>query len=104
MTIDIDHLSREELVALNHRIVERLKMLDTLDAHQSMMAFHPGARVTFASHSGERLTGTLLKFNQKTVTVITDNGQRWNIAPQLLSPIKDVSRGTVVDIAPKNKS
>ena len=98
MSIDIDQLSRQELVALNHRIVERLKMLDTLDTHQSMMAFHPGARVTFASSGGERLTGTLMKFNKKTVTVITDDGQRWNISPQLLSPIKDASRGEVIDL------
>ena len=98
MTIDIDSLSREELVALNRRIVERVKMLDTLATHQSMMQFHPGARVSFASSSGERLVGTLMKFNQKTVTVITDDGERWNLSPQLLSPIKDASRGNVIDL------
>ena len=103
MTIDIDHLSREELVALNRRIVERVKMLDTLATHQTMMQFHPGARVTFASTSGERLVGTLMKFNKKTVTVITDDGERWNISPQLLSPIKDASRGNVIDISPKKR-
>ena len=103
MTIDIDHLSREELVALNRRIVERVKMLDTLATHQTMMQFHPGARVTFASTSGERLIGTLMKFNKKTVTVITDDGERWNISPQLLSPIKDASRGNVIDISPKKR-
>lgn len=103
MTIDLDALTREELVALNHRIVERLKMLDTLDTHQSMMQFHPGARVTFTGNGGERLTGTLMKFNRKTVTVVTDDGQRWNISPQLLSPLKDVGKGTVIDINKKNR-
>lgn len=101
MSIEIDHLSADELVALNHRIVERLKMLESLQAHQSMMQFHPGVRVSFESPQGARLTGTLMKFNRKTVTVITDNGQRWNISPHLLSPIKDVARGNVVDIAPQ---
>lgn len=103
MNIDIDHLSREELVTLNRRIVERVKMLDTLATQQTMMQFHPGARVTFASTTGERLIGTLMKFNQKTVTVITDDGERWNISPQLLSPIKDASRGNVIDISPKKR-
>lgn len=42
----------------------------------------PGARVTFAGNGGERLTGTLMKFNRK---VVIDDGRRWNIAPQLLS-------------------
>jgi len=102
MSIDLDALSREELIALNHQIVERLKMLDTLETHQSMLQFHPGARVTFAGTSGERRTGTLLKFNRKTVTVVTDDGQRWNISPLLPSPLKDVSKGQVIDLS-KNR-
>lgn len=44
MTINIDELSADELVALNHHIIERLKMLESLEAHKSMMKFHPGAR------------------------------------------------------------
>jgi hypothetical protein len=101
MSIDIDHLSVDELVALNHHIIERLKMLESLEAHKSMMQFHPGARVSFDSPHGERLSGTVMKFNRKTVTVLTDNGQRWNISPHLLSPIKDVQAGNVVDIRPQ---
>ena len=103
MSIDIDHLSAEELVALNHRIVERLKMLESLEAHKSMMQFHPGARVSFDSPQGERVTATIMKFNRKTVTVVTDNGQRWNVSPHLLSALKDVTRGNVVDITPQKK-
>lgn len=92
MSINIDHLSVDELVALNHRIVERLKMLESLDAHNSMMQFHPGARVSFESPQDGRVFGTIMKFNRKTVTVVTDNGQRWNISPHLLSAVKDVSQ------------
>ena len=102
MSINIDHLSVDELVTLNHHIIERLKMLESLEAHKSMMQFHPGARVSFDSPSGERLSGTVMKFNRKTVTVVTDNSQRWNISPHLLSPIKNVQAGTtVVDIKPQ---
>ncbi|WP_339438419.1 hypothetical protein [Pseudomonas sp. EA_15y_Pfl1_P104] len=101
MSINIDHLSADELVALNHHIIERLKMLESLEAHKSMMQFHPGARVSFDSPNSGRLSGTIVKFNRKSVTVVTDNGQRWNISPHLLSPIKDVRPGTVVDIKHK---
>ena len=87
--IDIDHMTIEELEALNHRIVERLKFLDTLQAHKDMMAFNLGARVSFDSPKDGRLLGTLVKFNRKTVTVVTDSGRRWNISPHLLSPVKD---------------
>lgn len=89
MPIDIDALTHDELVALNYRIVERLKFLDSMQAHNSMMAFNIGARVSFDSVKDGRLLGTLLKFNRKTVTVVTDNGQQWNISTHLLSPIKD---------------
>ncbi|MEO8641961.1 hypothetical protein [Pseudomonas sp.] len=101
MSIKIDHLSVDELVTLNHHIIERLKMLESLDAHKSMMQFHPGARVSFDSPQSERLSGTVMKFNRKTVTVVTDSGQRWNISPHLLSPIKNVEAGNVVDIRPQ---
>lgn len=91
MPIDIDHLSVDELVALNHRIVERLKFLDHLKAHQDMMAFNIGNRVSFDSPQHGRQVGTLVKFNRKTVTVITDDGRQWNVSPNLLSPVKDVN-------------
>ena len=88
MPVDIDQMTRDDLVALNYRIVERLKFLDSLQAHKDMMAFNIGARVSFDSGDG-RLLGTLLKFNRKTVTVVTDSGQKWNISPHLLSSVKD---------------
>ena len=87
--VDIDKMTHDELVALNQRIVERLKFLDSMQAHKDMMAFNIGARVSFDSGQNGRLLGTLLKFNRKTVTVVTDNGQKWNISPHLLSPVKD---------------
>ncbi|WP_256667434.1 hypothetical protein [Pseudomonas sp. ANT_J28] len=101
LSINIDYLSVDELVTLNHHIIQRLKRLESLEAHKSVMQFHPGARGSFDSPSGERLSGTVMKFNRKTVTVVTDNGQRWNISPHLVSPIKNVQAGMVVDIRPQ---
>ena len=91
MTTDIDTMTVEELMALNHRIVERLKFLESLQTHKDMLAFNIGARVSFESSRGGRQLGTLVKFSRKTVTVMTDNGQRWIISPHLLSPIKDAN-------------
>lgn len=42
-----------------------------------------------------------MKFNRKSVTVVIDNGQRWNMSPHLLLPIKDVRAGRAVDIKHK---
>ncbi|NKI17975.1 hypothetical protein HCU74_11225 [Spongiibacter sp. KMU-166] len=97
MNINIDHLDADELMALNQRIIERLKMLESLHAHQSMMQFHPGSRVSFDTPQGERALATVMKFNRKTVTVVTDSGERWNVSPHLLSAIKDTAKSSVID-------
>ena len=89
MPIDIDGLSLEELVQLNHRVVERIKMLQAMQAHVDMMAFNLGARVSFDTQDGRQL-GTLVKYNRKTVTVLTDDGRQWRVSPGLLSSFKDV--------------
>ncbi len=93
MPIDIDGLSFEQLLELNQRVVARLKMLEAMQTHIEMMRFNPGQRVSF-EHDGGRLPGTLVKHNRKTVTVVTDNGQRWNISPHLLSALKDAGDAT----------
>ncbi len=88
MPIDIDGLSFEELLELNQRVVARLKMLESMQAHMEMMRFTPGQRISFA-YQGGRLLGRVVKYNRKTVTVVSDNGQSWNVPPHLLSPVRD---------------
>ena len=78
MPIDIHGLSFEELLELNQRVVARLKMLESMQTHIEMMRFKPGQRVSF-EHGCGRLLATLVKYNRKPVTVVIDNGQRWNI-------------------------
>jgi hypothetical protein len=84
MKIDIDKLSEAELVDLNHRIVERLRFLSQMRAHSQMLDFRIGERVTFHPDGHPALFGIVTRYNRKTVTVITDGGQHWNVAPRLL--------------------
>ena len=88
MKIDIDSLSYDELVALNQKIVERLKFLDSMHTHQEMMQFSPGDQVSFQPPGRKKQFGTLVKYNRKTVTVITESGQKWNVSPHLLRKVK----------------
>ena len=88
MTIDIDQLTEAELIDLNHRIVERLRFLHQMRAHGQMLEFKIGDRVTFQPPGQDPLEGMLTRYNQKTVTVITDTGQRWNVSPAILSRVK----------------
>ena len=87
--VDIDGLSLEELMQLNHRVVERIKMLQSMQAHVDMMAFNLGTKVSFDTDQG-RVVGTLVKYNRKTVNVVTDDGRHYRVTPGLLSAVKDV--------------
>ena len=98
MRINLEDFSYEELPTLNELIVERLKFLDRAEAHEAMMQFHPGARVCFESPNHGLQTGTLLKFNQKTVSVLTDDGRKWKVAPQFLSPVEKKSPQTTMNV------
>ena len=102
MTIDIETLTEEELIDLNHRVVERLRFLEQMRAHGAMLRFRIGERVMFDSSDRPAVAGTLTKYNKKTVTVITDDGRRWNVSPSLLRAAepKDVTprKGNVVPI------
>ena len=84
MKIDIDKLSEDELIDLNNRIVARLRFLNQMRAHSQMLDFKIGDRVTFQPEGRPPLIGIITRYNKKTVTVITDSGQHWNVAPGLL--------------------
>lgn len=84
MTIDIDRLTEAELIDLNNRIVERLRFLNQMRAHAQMLTFKIGDRVSFQPEGRSVVVGMLTRYNRKTVTVITDSGERWNVAPMLL--------------------
>ena len=89
MKIDIDQLSEIELTHLNRRIVQRLRFLQKMRTHHHMLQFTIGQSVSFEPSGNPRLFGIIAKYNQKTVTVITSDGQGWNVSPSLLRKITD---------------
>ncbi len=94
MAIDIDYLTEAELIDLNNRIVERLKFLSQMHAHAEMLEFKIGDRVVFQPAGRGEVVGMLTRYNRKTVTVITDDGQRWNVAPAFIRKVaKDAKTG-----------
>lgn len=95
--IDIDHLTEAELIDLNHRIVQRLRLISQVRAHTAMLEFRIGDRVTFEPDGRAPVFGMLTRYNKKSVTVITDEGHRWNISPRFLalaesSPVSPATR------------
>lgn len=86
--IDIDQLSEEELIELNHKVVARLRLLRQMRSHAQMLDYRIGERVGFHPEGRAEVTGTLTRYNKKSVTVITDSGEHWNVAPSLLHKVE----------------
>ena len=108
MPIDIDALTESELMDLNHRVVARLRFLAHVDAHATMLEFRIGERVTFHPDGRPPVTGMISRYNKKTVGIVTDDGHRWNVAPQLLQraaprALVKPDAGNVIEISRKNK-
>jgi hypothetical protein len=88
MRIDIDRLTESELIDLNNRIVERLRFMSHMRSHEQMLEFRIGDRVTFKPDGRAAVVGMLTKYNRKSVTVITDDGHKWNVAPAFIRKMK----------------
>ena len=84
MEIDVASLSNEQLVALNRYIVEELRRRQRNRTEENMSKFNLGDKVFFVTPDGERKTGTILRLNQKTASLIADDGCKWRVSPQML--------------------
>ncbi len=84
MPIDIDNLTEAQLIDLNNRVVARLNFLRQMHAHAHMLDFSIGEKVSFQPDWHPLIHGIIAKYNRKTVTIITEDGQRWNVAPTFL--------------------
>jgi hypothetical protein len=80
----IKELSEEELRYLNRLIVERLKLIDQAKSTRAMGRFNIGESVEFPDREGRIKSGRIVRLNKKTVTIITDDGEQWNVSPGLL--------------------
>jgi len=86
--MNLDDLTYEQLLALNREVVTRIKHMRALKSLHAMAKMNLGQRVCFDAH-GTMMTGTVVKFNQKTVVVHTDDHLSWKVAPSLLRPLLD---------------
>lgn len=68
-------------------IAQRLSLVHKARALYAMSAFQVLDRVSFTHHA-TYYHGTVMKLNQKTITVRLDNGQQWNVSPSLLAKVE----------------
>lgn len=84
MPFDVENLKEDELLDLHHRVVDRLNFLELVRNRDLMLEFNIGDRVVFTPTGRSQVYGIITKYNKKTVSVITDSGQKWNVGPNLL--------------------
>jgi hypothetical protein len=102
LPIDLTRMCEHELIALNHKIVERLRFLRDSKAHHQMQELKLGDRVSFESEAGRKIVGTILRLNRKSVSLIDSDGIQWRVSPALVSRVetKDVD----IEVAPAKPS
>ena len=83
MAIDLTKLSEEELIELNHRIIERLQLMRSARSLTQLARFSVGMVVEFETDDGRMVSGTIARLNRRTATVVTAAG-RWRVSPSLL--------------------
>jgi hypothetical protein len=87
--LDLARLSEEELVDLNRRIVERLRLIRSARQLVDLARFSVGMRVEFTTDDGRTLRGDITRLNRKTATVCCNPSGHWRVSPALLRPLID---------------
>ncbi|TXZ57507.1 hypothetical protein FXE24_05615 [Vibrio cholerae] len=87
LSMDIGKLTRKELIELNNRIVARLEHLDELEVQAKRQEFILGSPAQFVDDKGTIQLCVVVRFNKKSVSVSTANGERWNIPAERLQPL-----------------
>jgi len=78
LEIIIQNLNEDQLRMLNHVVVKRLKIIQQEKRLRSLAKFNLYDRVYF-DHEGERILGRVIRINQKTCTIKTDDRGEWRI-------------------------
>lgn len=83
----LDQLDEDQLHAVYRLLVEKLKLVHKARALLEMNKFNLMDRVAF-HHNGKHYEGVVSRLNQKSITVLLDDGNRWNVSPGVLTKVE----------------
>jgi hypothetical protein len=86
--VDLNRLSEEELIELNHKIIQHLGFIRETRSRHHILKFNIGDVVSFSPEPGRIVSGTIVRLNQKTVSMVTKEGCHWRVSPSYLSSQK----------------
>ena len=86
MSIDIEHLSIETFIELDKKIVSRIKELRAQEQFKAAAQFRIGDVVSFPNNDKVKTTGFIISIRKSTISILTENNERWNVSATLLTP------------------
>ena len=87
--MDFTKFNDEELIDLNARLVEHMKLRHQARSQKALAKYHIGDRVQFKNHQGKLEKGTIIRINRKTITLHSDDHLNWKVSPSLLQKISE---------------
>ena len=88
MNFDFNRYSEEELIELNRKIIEHVRLRRQRESQQAMDRFNLEETICFRNGEGDLVQGKIVSFNKKTVTIERgDCGHRCRISPQFLEKV-----------------
>lgn len=82
----IRSLSNDELTWVYHQTGDKLRFIQRANELCALQDFQMLDRVFF-HHNYEHIEGVVVRVNQRTLSVVTDQGRRWTVAPQYLKKV-----------------
>lgn len=89
----IDKLDDEDLLPLYTQIGHRLNLIRKARDLYALSHLSIGQRAAF-HHNGQHIEGIIIRINQRTVSIFTDDGRRWTVAPRYLQRVADPSQSS----------
>ena len=89
---EFDDFTTEDLIMMNICICAEIESRLKKERKQIISKFLKGDRIYFTLENGKKCYGVVLKVNQKTLSVLTDDNRKWRIDAGLVE--KENNRST----------
>ena len=83
----IQTLGDDELHELYHQLDDQLRIIHRAKELYAMKDFHILDQVSF-HHDNHIIQGVIVRINQRTISVQSNDGVRWKVSPRLLKKVK----------------
>ena len=80
----INLMDLDELMKLYKYVVKRIRLISDTKVMEKVQDFELLENVYFFDEGGNRVDGTIIRLNKKTVTIKTESGMEWRVSPNFL--------------------